>query len=347
MKTLDVRRERRQYQESLGQDSEESASLQDRLQALPSGPSGAPPEIPRDHAQHWNRAYVRERARLVKLWLLYDDAEAEVRELEAELSQAREHARGLRGQAAGAEEEIVRLAEAHRSAEEAVARLRSRIDEQMAELDQERERSRELHGRAVGHEEEASRLLLALRDVEKANADLESRLEAQVDRLEESDERIREVMASLVTHEEEVLRLTDRLRRSEHETHQLRSRESDLHQEVVRLRHQVAAREDEARYARSVLQAAREEGAAERAEGQLGVGPLFDRWDRISDNPAPYREGPYTLYAVDVVVAGGGSRTFYFFARNEPERGKPVPMPPGYAVDHNPKNGLPYLRKTT
>lgn len=299
MKTLDVRTERRKYQQALGEEAERTGSLQQRLEALPST-GRAPPKVPEEHAAHWNRQFLRERARLVKLWLLYDDAEAEVREKTGDLAGERERARQLRGVATTHEEEVARLGDVIRQADASNENLRARVADQMAALD-------------------------------------------------EADEVVRELSGGLLAHEEEVLRLREALERSDGEASRLQALATRLEDDVRRLRHRAAAREDEARYARSVLQAAKTEDAeAGRVEGQLGVGPLFDRWDRLSGVPPTadaYQEGPYTLYAVDVVVAGGGSRTFYFFARNEPERGRPVPMPSGYEVDHNPKNGLPYLRK--
>lgn len=300
MKTLDVRTERRKYQDALGDEAERSGSLQQRLEAIPST-GRTPPKIPKEHAAHWNRQFVRERARLVKLWLLYDDAEAEIRERTSDLAD-------------------------------------------------ERERSRQLRGIATTHEEEAARLEGVVREVDASNENLRARVADQMAALDEADEIVRELSSGLVGHEEEVLRLRQALERADGEASRLQSLATRLEEDIRRLRHRAAAREDEARYARSVLQAARrEQTEADRVEGQLGVGPLFDRWDRLSGAPPaaePYREGPYTLYAVDVVVAGGGSRTFYFFARNEPERGQPVALPSGYEVDHNPKNGLPYLRKS-
>lgn len=301
MSSLDVRRERRKYQEAIEQRADAAGSLQQRLETLPSARE-SPPRIPPEHAAHWNRQFTRERARLVKLWLLYDDAEAEVRERASEVAD-------------------------------------------------ERERSRELHGVATTHEEEVAWLEAELGEKDASIQTLRRRMADQQAALEDAQGTAREVHGALVAHEEEVLRLRRELARSDGEASGLQDLTARMENDIQRLRHQVVARQDEARYARSVLQAARaEHQETGQAEGQLGVGPLFDRWDRLSESstaPESYREGPYTLYAVDVVVAGGGSRTFYFFARNEPERGRPARLPSGYEVDHNPKNGLPYLRKAT
>lgn len=60
--------------------------------------------------------------------------------------------------------------------------------------------------------------------------------------------------------------------------------------------------------------------------------------------PAPYRTKGYTLYHRKV---GKGDRAtdFYFFSKQTPEEGDPVPLPTGYKVAKNAKTGLPYLKK--
>lgn len=248
MSRLDLRLERRRYREALDDEADRSGSLRERLEAMPSGPGSTPPKIPQRQAAYWNRKFHRERGRLVKMWLLYDDAEAEVADLRAELAV-------------------------------------------------EQQRSLKLAGMNTAHEEE----LLVLRE------ELEI-LQAEGEGLRA---RVAELEMPLASTEEPP---------------------------------------DERSYARSVIEAARPE---DRSRAGIQFAPLFDRWDRWSGARETaavaageaYQEGDYTLHAVDVAVAGGGSRTFYFFSRETPERGEPVPLPEGYEVGHNPRNGLPFLRR--
>lgn len=72
-----------------------------------------------------------------------------------------------------------------------------------------------------------------------------------------------------------------------------------------------------------------------------------------SRSPEP-TEGPggafvhngYTLYRRTVDVSGGGTRTVHFFSKEDPDEGRPVPLPDGYEVGEIPATGLPFLRRT-
>jgi hypothetical protein len=138
----------------------------------------------------------------------------------------------------------------------------------------------------------------------------------------------------------------------------------DSESELAELRGQLASLEERGEYANRILRAAmsHDDGAeptAERFPGAVGHG--FERFDELSEAaPGPraardagrvsdgdvYRYGPYTLYRLDVPTAGGGSGQFYFFARREPKRGTPSPLPAGCDIALNPVNGLPYVKKT-
>jgi hypothetical protein len=55
--------------------------------------------------------------------------------------------------------------------------------------------------------------------------------------------------------------------------------------------------------------------------------------------------GPYTLYTRRVELLSGKILDIYFFSIKTPKSGNPSPMPEGYEVGVNERNGLPYLKK--
>jgi hypothetical protein len=58
-----------------------------------------------------------------------------------------------------------------------------------------------------------------------------------------------------------------------------------------------------------------------------------------------YKHGKYTLYTRTVDLESGRTLDIYFFSSHKPKSGRQCPLPEGYEVGINKRNGLPYLRK--
>lgn len=70
------------------------------------------------------------------------------------------------------------------------------------------------------------------------------------------------------------------------------------------------------------------------------------QWEvREAPTDEPYTLGEYTLHKREVTRKDGGVTPLYFFSKNPPKSGEPVPLPEGYTVHENERTGLPYLKK--
>ncbi|MEA3189717.1 MAG: hypothetical protein QOD77_299 [Thermoplasmata archaeon] len=59
----------------------------------------------------------------------------------------------------------------------------------------------------------------------------------------------------------------------------------------------------------------------------------------------PFQFNGFTLHARKTELKGGGSQDIYFFAKQKPKSGHPVPKPTGYHVGVNERTGLPFLKR--
>jgi basic amino acid/polyamine antiporter, APA family len=84
---------------------------------------------------------------------------------------------------------------------------------------------------------------------------------------------------------------------------------------------------------------------APNPKGTGRADPATGRKPSMATKPtgAPYTHKGYTLYRRDIPTKAGGSRSLYFFAKNEPKSGVPSALPEGYNVGVNKTTGLPFL----
>ncbi|MEF8879714.1 MAG: hypothetical protein V5A64_04915 [Candidatus Thermoplasmatota archaeon] len=76
------------------------------------------------------------------------------------------------------------------------------------------------------------------------------------------------------------------------------------------------------------------------------VRKYFIGYETVLFGEEPYKIGDYTLYKREIKQKNGKSRTFYYFSKNDAEKGEPCSKPEGYKVEINPKTGVPYLKKS-
>jgi len=67
--------------------------------------------------------------------------------------------------------------------------------------------------------------------------------------------------------------------------------------------------------------------------------------ESVSEKEQEYHHGEYTLYEKEIETKTGKKRTVRFFSKGEPEEGKAITLPEGYAVKVNKRTGVPYLKK--